>query len=113
MHELTVIENIMNISIQAAKENELSHITRINLTVGKLQHLNEMIMQNSFSAAKADTPAAKAELIIFRSPVQLRCQDCKNKFRPENNNFHCPDCNSSHTEIVRGNELYVESIEGS
>ncbi len=113
MHELTVIENIMNISFQAAKENELSYIERINLTVGKLQHLNEMILQNAFSAAKIDSPAAKAELIISWSPVQLKCQDCKHEYLPENNNFYCPACNSSNTKIVRGNELYVESIEGS
>ncbi|MFW5878124.1 MAG: hydrogenase maturation nickel metallochaperone HypA [bacterium] len=112
MHELTVIENIMNISFQAAKENKLNHIEKINLRVGKLQHLNEMIMQNAFSAAKADTPAARAELIILRSPVQLICQDCNHEFRPENNNFHCPACNSTSTKIVKGNELYVESIEG-
>ena len=112
MHELTVIENIMNISIQAAKENELSHIEKINLTVGKLQHLNEMIIQNAFLAAKIDTPAAKAELIISRRPVQLMCQDCKHEFLPENNYFYCPECNSSNTKIVRGNELHVESIEG-
>lgn len=90
----------------------MEHIEKINLTVGKLQHLNEMIIQSAFSAAKTDTPAVGAELIISRSPVQLICQDCKHEFIPENNNFYCPACNSSNTKIVKGMELYVESIEG-
>lgn len=112
MHELAVIENIMKISIEVAEENKLSEIDKVNLCVGKLHHLNEMIMQNAFSAVKSGTLLSNAKLLIDWEPVKLRCSDCESEYEPENNFFSCPVCSSALTEVVRGRELYVKSIEG-
>jgi hydrogenase nickel incorporation protein HypA/HybF len=112
MHELTVIENIMKISLEVAKENQLSQIDKINLTVGKMQHLNEMILQNGFEAVKEKTPASEANLVLEWKPVRLSCNDCNHKFQPSDHNFSCPVCRSGFTEVIQGYELFIKSIEG-
>ena len=112
MHELTVIENIIKISSEVAEENNLSEIHRINLCVGKLHHLNEMIMQNAFSAVKTGSLLLKAELVILWEPLKLMCSDCQSVYEPKESIFSCPVCGSSSTEVVRGRELFVKSIEG-
>ena len=102
----------MKISLEVAEENKLSEIDKINLCVGKLHHLNEMIMQNAFSAVKTGTLSAKAKLVIVWEPVKLKCFDCQSVYEPKENVFSCPVCGSTSTEVVRGRELYVKSIEG-
>lgn len=112
MHELTVIENVLQISGQVAKENNLSGIDVINLDVGGMQHLNEEIMQHGFEAAKKDTVAAGAELKLFWLPIKLRCNSCQQVFGTENGKFYCPVCGSKDTEVEQGMELNINSIEG-
>lgn len=112
MHELSVIENILRISLEVAEENSISRINRINLTVGKLQHLNEMILQHGFTAAKEKTIAKQAELVLDWKPVRLVCEDCQYNFTPVDNDFTCPQCRSGSTRIEQGRELFIKSIEG-
>ncbi len=112
MHELTVIENVLQISEQVAEENQLSRIDVINLDVGGMQHLNEEIIQHGFDAAKKDTVASNAELKLFWLPVKLRCNSCQKVFGTENGKFHCPFCGSQDTEVKQGMELNIKSIEG-
>ncbi len=112
MHELTVIENVLQISGQVAEENSLSRIDVINLDVGGMQHLNEEIMQHGFDAAKKDTVASEASLKIFRLPVKLRCNACSQVFGTDTGKFHCPVCGSKDTEVKQGMELNIKSIEG-
>ena len=112
MHELTVIENIMEIAFQVARENELSHINTINLDVGKMQHLNEGIMQHGFDAAKEGTTAGGASLILNWLPVKLKCNECEHIFTSADMKFFCPNCGSKDTNIIQGTELNIKSIEG-
>lgn len=112
MHELTVIENIMEISLQVARENKLSRITVINLDVGKMQHLNESIMQHGFDAAKQGTTAGEASLKLNWLPVKLKCNECHHIFTSADMKLSCPYCGSKDTNIVQGTELNIKSIEG-
>jgi hydrogenase nickel incorporation protein HypA/HybF len=112
MHELSVIEGILKISLEVAEENAISRINRINLTVGKLQHLNEMILQHGFTAAKQNTIAKDSNLILDWKPVRLMCEECQHNFSPVDNDFTCPQCRSGRTRIEQGRELFIKSIEG-
>ena len=112
MHELTVIENIMNISLQVATQNKMSVITAVNLDVGEMQHLNEDIMQHGFKASVKDTIMTDTELKWRWLNVKLKCMDCYYDFEPENGCYHCPRCASKNTEVKQGMELTINSIEG-
>lgn len=112
MHELTVIENIMNISREVAKDNDLEKITSVNLEVGRMQHLNEEIMQHGFDVAKKETVAEEAELKMSWLPVKLKCNSCQNIFGHEGGQFYCPYCGEKDTSVIQGIELTVKSIEG-
>ena len=112
MHELTVIENILNISAKVADDNDLKSVTAINVDVGSMQHLNEEIMKNGFEAAKEDTIFASAELKLNWLEVKLRCNSCLKIFTPGGENFFCPYCGDNDTNLIQGMELIVKSIEG-
>ena len=112
MHELTVVENIIRITEQVAAENKLHHVSRINLDVGAMQHLNEEIMEHGFSAAKEGTTLAAAELKLNWLPVKLRCNTCLHEYTPFEGMFFCPDCGDKDTSVIQGMELIIKSIEG-
>ncbi len=112
MHELTVIENIIRISMQVTVENKLKNITTVNLDVGCMQHLNEEIMQHGFDAAKEGTTMAGAALKMNWLPVKLQCNGCLHIFSPVDGKFFCPDCGDKDTSVVQGMELIITSIEG-
>lgn len=102
----------MKISLEVADENQLSRVDKINLTIGKMQHLNEMILQNGFEAVKENTVAADAKLVLEWKPVRLSCNECHHEFQPSDHDFSCPLCGSGFTEIIQGYELFIKSIEG-
>lgn len=112
MHELTVVENIIRIAEQVAAENKLRHVSRINLDVGAMQHLNEEIMEHGFSAAKEGTTLAAAKLKLNWLPVKLRCNTCLQKYSPADGKFFCPGCGDKDTSVIQGMELIIKSIEG-
>ena len=112
MHELTVIQEILNISSQVARENGLKKIDKIHLHVGKMQHLNEEILQHSFEAAKAEGSAREAILKLTWLPVVLKCNACSETLSIDSESFLCRNCGSGDIEIVQGMELFINSIEG-
>jgi hydrogenase nickel incorporation protein HypA/HybF len=112
MHELTVIENILRITLQVAKDNQLKTVYAINLEVGEMQHLNEDIMQHGFQASVKDTPVNKDALRLTWLDVKLKCNACGNEFEPEEGKFHCAFCGEKDTSVIRGMELTIKSIEG-
>lgn len=112
MHELTVVGNIIRIAEQVAVENKLHHVSRINLEVGAMQHLNEEIMEHGFSAAKEGTALAAAELKLNWLPVKLRCNTCLQEYTPSDGTFSCPGCGDKDTSVIQGMELIIKSIEG-
>jgi hydrogenase nickel incorporation protein HypA/HybF len=112
MHELAIIENILEISDRVARENNLSEIESIALVLGELQHLNAEILINNFNAARINTRAAHAELHISTLPVKLKCNTCNDVYYATTGKFSCPSCNGMDTSILQGMDLYIETIKG-
>lgn len=112
MHELTVIENILQITMQVAKENQLETVNAVNLEVGEMQHLNEEIMQHGFEASVTDTLVKKDALRLNWIGVKLKCNSCGKEFEPEEGKFYCAFCGEPDTSVTRGMELTIKSIEG-
>ena len=48
------------------------------------------------------------QIIYFEN---THCLNCGERFIIKDFNWSCPKCQESSTEIVAGNELYIESIE--
>lgn len=59
----------------------------------------------------ADTIAVGARLHFRRIPAEIRCHSCDTVYPLNSLDFICPDCDAIHGEIIRDDELYVESIE--
>lgn len=112
MHELTVVENIIHITLTVAEENKLQKVTVVNLDVGEMQHLNEAILKHGFNAAIKGTLLEGAILKLNWLPVKLQCETCSKTFYPEKSKFYCPHCDSENTKLIQGTELNIKNIKG-
>lgn len=111
MHEQSIVENLMAIALESAKNASATKIYKINVVVGELSGAVEESMNFYFSFLRKDTIAAEAELVFTHKPAVLLCRKCNIDFMPEKMDFRCPQCKEPQVEIIGGRELYIESLE--
>lgn len=115
MHELPVMESILNIVLRHAGMNRAQKIVSITLVVGELCDLEVDWMQQYFNFLSADTIAAGAELRVNHAPVILRCPQCGSSFTIKKDRFQeavCPDCaHDQRFDIVSGQEYFIKEME--
>jgi len=112
MHELKIAEELASVVIEAAKKENLSRVTEVNISFGELVQIVPDIFRFAFSETVRDTLAENANVNIEIIQVRMRCIDCGNDFRVTNNEFSCDSCGSADIDITEGRELFVKSIEG-
>lgn len=135
MHEWALAESVVKTAIEAAKKENLSEITEINIQLGKLQQINEEIFKKAVDdiATMDNNKFKDVNINIKTKESQLRCNRCghiwsfrdmKDKlsttdseaihFIPEVATVHtrCPNCNSPDFEIKEGRGLSITSIKG-
>lgn len=111
MHELGITENIVSIALEKANEVQASKIVSITLVIGELSGVVPDCIQFYFGPVSKATIAREAVLHFRSAPAELRCRDCYTAFPPEDTMWSCPQCRGQRLEILRGRELYVESLE--
>lgn len=111
MHEMAIAQGILEIALDAARQNGAERITKIKLLVGEMTEVEPDSLIFCFSAVAAETPAATAELEVAIIPLKARCNDCGHEFGIERYRFFCPHCQSANLETLSGRELRVEHLE--
>lgn len=111
MHEQSIVESLLNLVLEKAKEAQAERVRSIYLVVGELSGVEQNAVEFYFGFLGQNTIADKAELFFMNVPAELRCKNCSNVFTFENRKLNCPVCNKNKVEIISGRELYLDSIE--
>lgn len=111
MHELSITQSILSLTLEQAKKVNANKITKINLTIGELTGIVDECVRFYFELLSKDTIAAQATLSFDKPPTTLRCRQCATTFSPENMAWACPNCGEPKIEIISGRECQVSSIE--
>jgi hydrogenase nickel incorporation protein HypA/HybF len=112
MHEIRIAEDLSAIVLDAAKKNNLTKVTRVNISFGQLVQIVPDIFRFAFSETVKNSVAEGAEVSIEIVPVKMKCMNCGNDFYITENRFACNNCDSTDLSIIHGKELFVKSIEG-
>ncbi|WP_276619698.1 hydrogenase maturation nickel metallochaperone HypA [Syntrophomonas wolfei] len=114
MHEVTLIEGVMNTVRASALEHDIGRITRVKLVIGKLSMALPDSLQFAFQVlGEQDDLFRGAQLEIEEQEIQCRCSDCQQEFVVDKDyHFVCNFCNGVNVEIIRGRELYIDHYEG-
>jgi len=112
MHEVSIIQNVIEIATQKALENNFVKINIVSLKIGELSGVMAESLNFAFDSCSQGTMLEKATLGIEEVSALGECEDCNRQFPISHFNKLCPTCNKFCTSIVRGYELYVDTIEG-
>ena len=111
MHELSVTESLLEITLRHAQEAQANRVTDLYIVLGQLSSIVDDSVQFYWDIIAKDTPAGKATLHFRRVPAELKCQVCGHTYAPSAEVLACPDCNSTQVKIIAGEEFYLEAID--
>ncbi|MBQ2040724.1 MAG: hydrogenase maturation nickel metallochaperone HypA [Lachnospiraceae bacterium] len=111
MHELVIVEGILDAVIPEVKKYDVEKILSIRLKIGELSGVVPSCIEEYFGVAARGTIAEGAKIIIEKTPIEIECRDCGFKGRITKGTYRCPKCQSAGFRIVSGKEYYVDSVE--
>jgi hydrogenase nickel incorporation protein HypA/HybF len=111
MHEMSIMQSVLDAAFEALCESCESRITEIKLTIGELTEIQELPLNFAFEALKPDTPARNATLSVTMLEPHSRCLDCDAEFDHDRFTMLCPTCGSVNILLLQGRELQIDAIE--
>ena len=107
MHELVIVEGILDAVIPEVKKYDVEKILSIRLKIGELSGVVPSCIEEYFGVAARGTIAEGAKIIIEKTPIEIECREG----RITKGTYRCPKCQSAGFRIVSGKEYYVDSVE--
>lgn len=114
MHELVLIQGVMEAVKESAAANSISKVSKVRLVVGKLSMALPDSMQFAFEVISSDEDLFRSAVLeIDEKEVICSCQQCQQLFpQQEQHIFVCSCCGSNQVDIIQGRELYLDYYEG-
>lgn len=113
MHEVSIMQNALEIAVDRARRQNATRIHRIHMRVGALSSVVPEALAFAFDVVTQGTPAEGATLEIERVPAVCYCPACQIEFEPDSLFYECPQCGSLNVEIRKGRELELTFLEAS
>ena len=111
MHELVIVEGILDVVVPEARKHGANQILSIRLKVGELSGVIPECVREYFTVAARGTMAEGAKVLIDPLPIRIRCRDCRGENEIRRGMDACPVCGSRQFRIISGREYYIESVE--
>jgi hydrogenase nickel incorporation protein HypA/HybF len=108
LHELSIAESVVRI---ASRQADGRRVTKVQMKVGHLRQVVPSALAFGFELLAEGTPVEGAELEMEHVPVEGRCRACGAESRLGGFPLQCGVCGSFDLEILKGEELLVESLE--
>jgi hydrogenase nickel incorporation protein HypA/HybF len=108
MHELAIAESVVRIASAHARGRR---VASVELKVGHLRQVVPAALEFSFELVAQGTALEGAQLAIEHVPAAVRCAGCGAETEVDGFPLACGVCGGLATEVVRGEELYVDALE--
>lgn len=111
MHEMSLMESVVEIACETARANDARAIRSIRLDVGVLSHVNPDSLTFCYEAIRRGTLAEDAVLEINRIAGEGWCLDCGKTVALTERFGACPDCGNHRVQMTAGDELKIRDME--
>lgn len=108
MHELSVGSAIVDTAVRAAEGRK---VASVQVRIGRLRQVVPKSLVFYFELLSRETVVEGATLEYEIVPANLLCRSCAHEWEVDQQNFRCPNCESSDVSVETGEELEVTSIE--
>ena len=85
-------------------------VVEVQVSIGEFSGVEPDLLVSAFEQLALSTHAQNASLAIQQVPLEARCGECGREWRVERFRFECVACGSRLVEVVRGEDLMLESV---
>lgn len=112
MHELGILQEVLDTALRVAKEHNGSKVTKVTLKVGLMSGIVPRFVQSYFDVLSKDTIAKDAQLVIELDPAVYMCCDCGEKtvYTEQAPHFECEKCGSRSLRLLSGYGLQIVNV---
>lgn len=111
MHELGVTFTVIKKVEGVARDNNVSHISKVTLSLGEVSTvIPEQLIDCWNWAVKRSDILKDCELQIEKIDAITYCEDCSKEYPTIKYGKICPYCNSNHTWLKQGNEFIIKDV---
>ena len=111
MHEFSIVNALLDMCEQNAKDHNMAKITKVEIKIGKLSGVEPHLLETAFETFKEGTMCDGAKFTMHLQDVILHCQSCDKQSSIQNNAFECPICKSTDCKVIDGEEMYLMRLE--
>ncbi|THK33636.1 hydrogenase maturation nickel metallochaperone HypA [Ensifer sp. MPMI2T] len=111
MHEMSLMESVIDIVCETARQHGATRVRSVRLEVGVLSHANPDALLFCYEAVRHGTIAQAATLQINRVPGEGWCLDCAKSVALAKRFGACPDCGRRRVQMMAGDELKIRDME--
>lgn len=111
MHEYSIVQSLLELCEQNAKQNDAKKISKVTIKVGKLSGVEPHLLEVAFDTFKDDTICSDATLEMLIQDLVVECRSCLEKSTLKSYVFLCPKCQSQDIKVIDGEEMFLMSLE--
>jgi hydrogenase nickel incorporation protein HypA/HybF len=104
MHEMSLVQSILDIVKEYAAEKNFNRVTSITLSFGKASSVVPAALTFAFEVLSEDTIAQGAELKFDIKPVIIYCMKCSRDITVISYEAVCPLCHGHEVLLSGGTE---------
>jgi hydrogenase nickel incorporation protein HypA/HybF len=104
MHELTLVNSLLDIVDDYARREGFHKVISLHLSMGGLTCVDRASLQFAFDVQAKDTTAEGAQLVIDVNPAVICCFVCGEETRQDRFEALCPKCGSAQVTLTGGTE---------
>jgi hydrogenase nickel incorporation protein HypA/HybF len=104
MHELSLIESLLNIVDDYAVADAFQRVNSLKLSFGRLSCLDRQCLEFAFSVQSVGTKAEGAILDFEILPARIHCLTCDRESTMDGTWDLCPECQSPDVILTGGTE---------
>jgi hydrogenase nickel incorporation protein HypA/HybF len=111
VHEYSIVQSLIDLIEENAKNNDAKKVTKVEVKVGVLSGVEIELLETAFNTFKEGTICEDSEFIVYKQEVVVKCKECGEESSLQNEEYSCPHCGSQHLEVLDGEEMYLMSLE--
>ncbi len=111
MHEVSLMEQTLELALEYAHQQHAQKILRLKMRLGAMSGVVPEALEFAFDIVTRGTIAEGAKLEIEEVPVVCHCANCNLEFQPADLFYECPQCGELSSEVRSGKEIELASLE--
>jgi hydrogenase nickel incorporation protein HypA/HybF len=111
MHEMSLMEALVNLAEEEARKAEAKRISVVRLAVGELSQVDPEALRFCFDAVARGSMCEGAQFDLITVPGAGWCLDCGKEVAVSQRFGPCPDCQGFRVQMTRGDDFRLLELE--